>query len=935
MSSTPLSLRELFDAAVLLAPSKRRAFLDDTCADPALRARAEALLGSDADAGEPLSGRDPARLAHAIGLPEPLSSHLPPGSRIGPFELIEVLGEGGSSTVFRATRVIEGASQEVALKLMRRGLFGPAEQRLFRREQRALIQLRHPNIAHMIEGGVTETGLPYIALELVDGAPITEHARLHGLNLRQRLRLFAIVCLAVDAAHRALIVHRDLKPSNVLVTQEGDVKLLDFGIAKLLDEDEDGVVTQMPAFTPAYAAPEQRDGNPITTATDVYALGVMLGELITGERVNDGSGRTPSSWISGRATTASNPNANVPPIMRHQVRGDLDAIVLKALDAAPARRYASAGLFADDIERLLAGQPVSAHAASRWYHARKFVLRHKGAVAGTVAFLIAILAAFGVALWQARIAGEQARIARNESERANSTLGFVVDLLKTASADLPKDQRPTPEALVIEAAKNAGDAPDLDPHVRVQLLQTLGEIARTNGDNDTAEKLTDDAIARARALGVPTTSPQWIAAMVTKGNILHSTNRSREADRLMQRLLPEIAAVDSEGSVSALMLYGATRAYAGDRERAAAVAMQALAKGQRVFGADSIDALQTATYLGQLCSSLRRYREGAAILEEAIARWRRLKLPLDEQFARSLLHLAASKQHLGARAEVEPLFREALALMRSIRPGMFHRLSQGLVAYAHFLVDDERFDEAQIALDEAREIDREMNAPDNVRNAMTLNAYGRLHNARQDSRAAEAALRMAYATLSRHAKEAGYEHELARLRLDLGATLLTMGRVDEAATLQSQAMAELPANFGPETADIVDGLCVGGQIMLARADARGALSAADRALSMALSLDLPVARSDIQCRVLRANALLTTGRADDAAIEAQRAIDRQGEAFPEARAGLASLLSLRARSEQAQGRAEAAAATIAQANALGVLPALLSNEDMATLDVTP
>ncbi len=921
------SLRELFEAALALEEPARWAFLEANCADAEDRKRVEGMIAADADPGEPLTEGGVDRLANAIGTTTSPPT-LPPGSRIGPFVLVEVLGEGGSSTVFHATRDIEGAIQHVAIKLMRRGLYNPDAQRLFRREQRALIQLQHPNIARMIEAGVTDSGLPYIALELVAGNTITDHVRLHDLNLRQRLRLFCVVCLAVDSAHRALIVHRDLKPSNVLVTNEGEVKLLDFGIAKLLAENDDGMLTQLPAFTPAYAAPEQRKGGPITTATDVYALGVLLGELITGERVNDGSGRTPSSWIT--SPTESDSTSSTSPITRRQVRGDLDAIVIKALDDDPSRRYASAGSLADEMNRLLSGHPVSAQLPTRRYRTRKFVLRHKGGVLTTVVFLVGILVALGTAVWQAQVAREQARIAHNESVRANSTLAFITDLLKTASADLPKDQRPTPEALVQDAAKNARDDPNLDPLVRAQLLLTLGEIARTNGDTANAESLIDEAIDRERKLGVKTDSAEWIAALVIKGNLLHSTDRTNEADRLMQDLIPDIESVDTEYAVSALMLYGATRAYAGDAEAAAAVARKALAKAQRVFGPDSSDAIETATYLGQLCSNLGRYRESEAILEEAMGRWRRIGLPRNEQYARSLFHLAVSKHRLGKLDEVEPLYREGLALMRSIKEGPFHRLSQGLVGLAVFLLDIDRFDEAKGVVDEALANDEKVFGADHVRTAVTLDAQASVLVAIQQLANAEIAVRRAIDILSR-TEETSYAPELARTRLHLASIVNSLGRTDEAATLHGVAKTEISRVFKVPGAEMADAFRIEGEIATNQDNFARALDRADAALALMATLTVPAQSLEVGAKALRATALLGLLRIDDARTEIVDAFDRLNRSNPLAKTRLTHLLVLRSRIERVAHDDKAANVALDQARALGVPLQLLAKEDRATL----
>jgi eukaryotic-like serine/threonine-protein kinase len=482
MASQKFTLRELFDMAFGLPEDERARFLDTHCADAAERHHLERMLAYDTNPAGTLPKVPASALANALSDADVIPV-LPTGSRIGPFELIAVLGEGGSSTVFHAARTSEGVRQDVALKLLRRGLYSDEARRQFRRERLALAQLQHPGIARLIEGGVTETGVAYIALELVRGEPITHYARDHRLDMRARLRLFLDVCRAVDAAHRALIVHRDLKPSNVLITTDGSVKLLDFGIAKLLSADDD-THTQMPAFTPAYASPEQRAAGLITTATDVYGLGVLLGELMTGERLNEASTRTPSNSISELHDAGVLPAA--PAVTRRQLRGDLDNIVLKALDADPARRYASAGMLAEDIERLIDGRPVGAHPQSTWYRASKFVGRHRGGVAITVIFVLGILAAFGVALWQAEVA-------RQEAQRASDVRAFLESLFDPVRKGVSQDKLPTIRDLVAAGVARLKENTNLDPRERVDLTLLFTDLTDSLGDRSGARELAASA----------------------------------------------------------------------------------------------------------------------------------------------------------------------------------------------------------------------------------------------------------------------------------------------------------------------------------------------------------------------------------------------------------------------------------------------------------
>jgi len=399
----------------------------------------------------------------------------------------------------------------------------------------------------------------------------------------------------------------------------------------------------------------------------------------------------------------------------------------------------------------------------------------------------------------------------------------------------------------------------MDPFVRAQVLLTLGSIARSDGDYANAGRLIDEAMQRARELGVRPDSADWIAAATEKGNLLHSTGHSDEADRLMAGLVPAMLASDTEAALSGLMLYGATRAYAGDTDRAAAIARQALTKGQRVFGADSVNGISTATYLGQLCSSIGRYHEAESILDEAIARWRRLDRPQDQQFARSLFHLAVAKQQLGERAQVDPLFREGIALMRRIYDGPHDRLAMGLVRYGAYLTEAERFDEAKAAVDEALAVYRKLFGDDDAKTATALDAEGELARARNAPAQAEPQLRTAYAALQARAREAGYGFELASTRLHLAEALLDLGRIDEAAALQATGLDDVPSSQRGPLA--VEELRIGGRVALARALPRQALDAADHALAQLDPIDPPPLAQSRSARCVRKRCSHSDARA--------------------------------------------------------------------------
>ena len=426
------------------------------------------------------------------------------GKQIGPYTLDAWIGDGGSASVYRAHRLVEGVRQTVAIKVLHRGLQAPEARQQFDRERRVLSVLEHASIARWIDGGVTPDGAAYLVLEFVDGQSITSFARARKLSLRARIQLMIEVANAVDAAHRALIVHRDLKPGNLLVNESGQIKLLDFGIAKLL-ENEGEPQTQVHMYTPAYAAPEQLAGGTITTATDVYAMGVILGELLTGKRFNSDITTTPSLQIDDAATEEGELPAP-PAKLRQLIKGDLDNILLKALAGDPNLRYSSAAAFADDLARALDGRPVAAHPPSRWYRASKFVNRHKLSVSLVTALTLGIIASSIVSVLFA-ISAERAR------ERAELSFGASVQAVNDLTQDLAKNLREargvraeTVASVLQKAQKLVTDIERTDPgnvaleQARIGMLIGFSGTYRSVARSAEANVALDDARDRLKLL---------------------------------------------------------------------------------------------------------------------------------------------------------------------------------------------------------------------------------------------------------------------------------------------------------------------------------------------------------------------------------------------------------------------------------------------------
>lgn len=420
----------IFDAAADRPPDERSALLDRACAgDVELRMEVESLLACAPAAALQLREIVGREASHAVEGP------LQVERRIGSYRLLREIGRGGMGAVYLAVRDDDQYRTDVAIKLLHHGIESPHAVARFRDERQILATLEHPGIVRLIDGGSTGEGLPYLVMELVEGAPITRWADARDLGVRARVALFRQVCAAVAYAHQKLVVHRDLKPSNVLVTPEGAPKLLDFGIAKLLDPTsevgrEAQTRTGMQLLTPEYASPEQVRGEPASTSTDVYSLGAVLYELLTGVPALGLAGEGLEAMRAVLEVEPRRPSAVAHAARQRAIAGDLDNIVLKALHKDPARRYASVEQFSDDLGRHLDGQPVLARAATLGYRTGKLLWRNRGLLAALAVVLASLVTATAVSVQQARRADEQARRAQSRFDdvrRLANAMLFEVD----------------------------------------------------------------------------------------------------------------------------------------------------------------------------------------------------------------------------------------------------------------------------------------------------------------------------------------------------------------------------------------------------------------------------------------------------------------------------------------------------------------------------
>jgi serine/threonine-protein kinase len=692
--------QSVFSIAVDLPANAREAYLRDACeGDEELYREVHELLAADAY-GEVMLDRHLGMVADNL-LSNPDSGNTLPSERFGPYRITGLLGEGGLGVVYAARR--DDLDSVAAIKVLRDAWLSPSRRERFAAEQRVLAQLNHPAIARLYDAGVLPGGTPWIAMEYVDGVPVTEYCRLHRSSVPERLRLFRAICEAVRYAHRHLVVHRDLKPSNILVDGTGSVKLLDFGIAKQLEDTAsapaaDRTRTGMQLMTPAYAAPEQLRGERPGLQGDVYALGVILHELLTGHAPFDLNNATPAeaaaiiardapakpSLSTGVAGHDGTDDSAGPALRRlgSAARDELDVLCITAMHPDRARRYASVEAFMRDVDHYLEGRPLEARADSLRYRSGRFVRRHWRVVTAVGAALVLFVVVSGV--YAVRLAAARNR-AVAQAARAQRIQEFMLNLFRGGDAIGGVAPAETLRVLTIldDGVREAGRLDD-DPEVQSELFNTLGTLYAQLGSFSQADSLLSRALAMRRARP-GSAQGDAAASLVSLAELRSAEARYADAEQLLREALD--------------------------------IRLATLAP------LDTATA-STMAALGSVLYERGAYDSSIVLLDEAVRRYRARDTATDG-LTGSITELASAHYYAGHYGTADSLFNVTLPMLRQQFGAQHPRVADALVNLGAVQQDLGRFDLAELRFREAVSIMEGWYGPDHYRTAATLTLLGR------------------------------------------------------------------------------------------------------------------------------------------------------------------------------------------------------------------
>ena len=709
-------LSHLLDEVLDLPAAERAAWLDGlTGSRAALRPTLERMLGAASADG----ARNPlditrhveAAVLGAAAVEE--SAALTAGSRIDSYELIRELGRGGMGAVWLARRIEGLTRRHVALKLPHPGLFNAELAERIARERDILEGLAHPNIARLYDAGVSGAGQPYLALEYVEGIPVNAYCDGKRLGVRERIALFQQVLQAVQFAHTHLVIHRDLKPANILVTDQGKVVLLDFGIAKLLTSGvtAETALTRLSgrALTLDYASPEQIAGQPLTTASDVYSLGVILYELLSGERpyrltrdsaaaleqaILNADIRKPSQVAAG--VEAAGQRGSTPRKLARQLQGDLDTILLKTLRTAPTDRYHTPDALADDLARYLAGHAVQARRESLWYRTRKFVSRYRTGVAAVSIVFVGLSVGMSVALWQARVA-------RDEAQRAEAVQDFLISIFQASTrnqADPIKARNKTARQLLAEGEKQLAQNRGLPVAERLKLLRTIATLYNELELYDEAAALAVQRIALLRPMG-EAAQIDLAEALTSYGANVLQVPRTDDALKALREAESLLAANGQLDSWSAGYMYSYLAQALNYSDGAAAI--RYAERAVKILSRDDPDSEANLGALWMLADSKRPTDPPAAeaAMRDAMAIAKKLYGPTAPLYGDSALLLADIQAEQSKVDAADQNFQIAAGVAAHSTDADDHLVMQTDLRYGKFLIDNGNVRDGQAHIEKA------------------------------------------------------------------------------------------------------------------------------------------------------------------------------------------------------------------------------------------
>lgn len=789
----------ILDKALDLPTDKRAAFIEKECGgNTKLKQEVELILTSISDSEGWLENpteykeefySEVAEDLEQISVQESLI-----GEEIGAYTIVEKVGEGGMGSVYLAERTGGDFKHRVAIKLIRNTHATEQNIKRFRQEKRILANLNHPSIAQLYDGGRTESGIPYIIMEYVDGVPITEYCITNNCTIDQKIELFKQVLEAIQNAHENLTIHRDLKPDNILIDQSGNVKILDFGISKLLEDDQDSLQTKTGShlLTPRYASPEQIRQEPVTTATDLYSLGVVLFKLFTNTDPIDLTDLT--GYQAGQAILNKDPAKPSEKVfnlhLKKKLQGDLDAIVLKAIRKEPESRYRGANDFINDLEHFHAGLPVSAREDSLQYRTQKFFKRHKQGITVAVGILTLIVALTGFYTYQIT---HERNVAQLEAEKSQEITSFVIGLLEE---NYPQNSQGDTITVRQILDKSVSEIQTLDksPEVKAKLLQVIGHAYNSVGEPQKAKPLLGRSISILDSINVA--NVDMAHTYNVSGIITRDLGKLDSAQYFMQRAVDMLRNLEKKNIPKypkALKNLAYVMRVQSDYEQASALVEEALKIERKLYEAPDVNIAETVYILASINRYLGNYEEALQYQMNSLEMIEEITSGPHPGIVANLSNIAVLYGIMDSRDSSKIYFRKALKMAEALYGPNHPEVANLSSNMSSIYIDEKKYDSAEVLINRALDITRQTSGEHNPLNGNYINNYGKLYFQKGEFSKADSVYQIAQQVFEE--SYAPNHPEIANMIQNRADAAFALDDLSKAKRLQTQSLKIRMENF--------------------------------------------------------------------------------------------------------------------------------------------